>query len=84
MLKMKSGKSPKGPVDLTPEQQALRKRLRRDLKEIMGKIYSDARVLAGEIDRLGETAAELHQSLKASGVSVRHHEYMVKNRGREA
>jgi len=57
MLRMKSGKSPKGPVNLTPEQEALRKRLRRDLKEIMGKIHSDARLSDGELDRLGETAA---------------------------
>jgi integron cassette protein len=80
MPRMKSGKSPKGPVCLTPEQAALKDRLRVALDEIIGKIHSNARLSPGEIDRLGETAAELHQSLEASGVSVRHHKYMVENR----
>jgi hypothetical protein len=49
-----------GPVNPTPEQEASRKRLRRDLKEIMGKSHSDARLPKGAIDRLGETAAKLY------------------------
>jgi hypothetical protein len=80
MARMRPPQSGAGPVNLTSEQAALKNQLMLELNEVMGKLHSHDTRLASEIDRMGETAAKLHQSLKASGVAVRHHKYMVENR----
>ncbi len=69
------------PVQLSPEQEALRNRLRERLDDIRARLRSNKDVDPSEIEHLGQDAAKLHASLKRDGIVVRHHKYMVKNRG---
>lgn len=70
-----------GPVKLTSAQLALQSEIAKGLSNIMSRIHSHVRTSPEEIRRLGEKAAELHKSLRDSGVTVRHHKYMIVNRG---
>jgi len=69
------------PVQLSPEQQELCDKLRKHLSEIKQTQASRGEVDSSEIEKLGQEAHQLHVSLRQSGTTVRHHQYMVKNRG---
>lgn len=78
----KASSKKKRPVSLTSKQKALASVVQEKLGAALNKLLDLHRPLdAGELDSLGEDAAKLHASLKASGVIVRHHKYMVENRG---
>jgi len=78
----KSRSKKNGPVSLTSDQKALASAVQEKLDAALNKLMVLHRPLdAGELDSLGEDAAKLHASLKAGGITVRHHKYMVENRG---
>jgi hypothetical protein len=70
-----------GPVTLTPAQQALHGEIEKELSDLMARIDAHARIKPDEVRSLGKKAADLHKSLKDAGTIVRHHKYMIENRG---
>lgn len=69
------------PVVLTQDQQVARDMLSKKLGEIKEAIRNHKQIDVAEINELGNIAAKLHRDLSSSGVSIRHHSYMIKNRG---
>jgi hypothetical protein len=71
------------PVKLTEPQRKLVDDLERRLNQILAKIHSSRAYDSKENQEMGALAASLHKSLKESGVVVRHHKYMIENRGKK-
>jgi hypothetical protein len=70
-------------IELNPKETEFREKI----EELMGKIKTRLKenrvddVLQNLIDEMGNTAHQLHISLKSRNYEPKHHNYMIKNRG---
>lgn len=74
-------------ITLTPEQTALKSQLKELYDKVWRHIESDQELLFCDnalnklYSDMAHTAHELHVSLEKSGYKVKHHKYMLENRG---
>ena len=74
-------------ITLTPEQTALKSQLKELYDKVWRHIESDQELLFCDdalnklYSDMAHTAHELHISLEKSGYKVKHHKYMLENRG---
>ncbi len=74
-------------ITLTPEQTALKSKLKELYDKVWRYIESDQELLFCDnalnklYSDMAHTAHELHVSLEKSGYKVKHHKYMLENRG---
>lgn len=70
-----------GPVTLSQDENAIKAQIEDLLDSIKKEILSGRDGTVEMIRELGDKAANLHRILSDRGIEVKHHKYMIKNRG---
>ncbi len=68
-------------IALHEDEESLLSEVQERLSKIREELAKDRSLTPGEIDDLGKVAHSLHVSLTQRGIEVKHHNYMLKNRG---
>lgn len=80
-FRKKWSSAPVAPVQLDDTQRELRDTVQQKLNNVLERIRNFDAVDPEDLATMAEAAHELHLSLRRSGVTPKHHEYMLKNRG---